>query len=344
MVRISIDAMGGDYAPAEIVKGTVEALNERSDISAVLVGDESAIRRELDGLKDWPKDRISVHHASQVIEMAESPVMAIRRKKDSSIVRGMQLVKNKEADAFISGGNSGAVMVGGQAIVGRIRGIERPPFAALMPSAKGVVLVLDCGANIDCRANHLVDFARMGSIYMQDMVGIRNPKVGILNIGAEEDKGNALVKETFPLLKACEDINFVGSCEARDVSAGTCDVVVCDGFSGNVLLKTSEGIASFLLKSVKKGLMSSLRSKIGALLIKPALKSTIKEFDTDTYGGAPVLGLNGLVVKIHGNAKAVTVKNAILQSETFCEKNITEKIRDRIALDNTNKKLNQKEN
>ncbi|MBQ6322886.1 MAG: phosphate acyltransferase PlsX [Lachnospiraceae bacterium] len=343
MVRVAIDAMGGDYAPAEIVKGTVEALQERTQISAVLVGDEAAIRRELDK-GSWPEDRITIRHASEMIEMAEPPVMAIRRKKDSSMVRGMQLVRDGEADAFISGGNSGAVMVGGQAIVGRIRGIERPPFAALMPTRKGVILALDCGANVDCRAEHLVSFARMGSIYMRDVAGIPNPRVGILNIGAEEDKGNALVKEAYPLLESCEDIRFTGSCEARDVPEGVCDVLVCDGFAGNIVLKMYEGVASALLASVKEGLMSSLRSKIGALLIKPALKGTLKTFNTDSYGGAPVLGLKGLVVKIHGNAKAIVVKNAILQCETFCEQNITEKIRTNIAEQNTKKQADEKEN
>ena len=343
MVRVAIDAMGGDYAPAEIVKGTVDALKERTQISAVLVGDENAIRREL-GKGSWPEDRITIRHASETIEMAEPPVMAIRRKKDSSMVRGMQMVRDGEADAFISGGNSGAVMVGGQAIVGRIRGIERPPFAALMPTRKGVLLSLDCGANVDCRAEHLVAFARMGSIYMRDVVGIPNPRVGILNIGAEEDKGNALVKEAYPLLESCEDIHFTGSCEARDVTAGVCDVLVCDGFAGNIVLKMYEGVASTLLSAVKESLMSSLRSKIGALLIKPALKGTLKTFSTDSYGGAPVLGLKGLVVKIHGNAKAVVVKNAILQCETFCEQNITEKIKKNIAEENNTRKADEKEN
>jgi glycerol-3-phosphate acyltransferase PlsX len=252
--------------------------------------------------------------------------VAIRKKKDSSIVVGMNLVKKKEADAFVSAGSSGAILVGGQVIVGRIKGVERPPLAPLIPTEKGVSLLIDCGANVDARPSHLVQFAKMGSIYMEHVLGIPNPKVAIVNIGAEEEKGNALVKETFPLLKACSDIHFTGSIEAREIPRGEADVIVCEAFTGNVILKLYEGVGSTLLGMVKKGLMSSLRSKIGALLVKPALKETMKSFDASAYGGAPLLGLNGLVVKTHGNSKAKEVTTSILQCVTFKEQDINGKI------------------
>jgi glycerol-3-phosphate acyltransferase PlsX len=319
--------MGGDNAPGEIVKGAVQAVSERKDIQVILVGIEDRIREEL-GKLTYPEDQILVQHASEIIETAEHPANAIRRKKDSSIVVAMKMVKEGEADAIVSAGNSGAILVGGQTIVGRIRGVERPPFGALIPTGNGVSLLLDCGASVDPRPSMMVQFARMGSIYMEHVIGISRPRVGIVNNGAEEEKGNALVKETFPLLKACKDINFTGSIEAREIPHGGADVIVCDAFTGNVILKLYEGTASMLLSAVKKGLMSSLRSKIGALLIKPALKETMKTFDATQYGGAPMLGLNGLVVKTHGNAKAGEIHNAVIQCVTFKEQGINEKIRE----------------
>lgn len=327
MIRVAVDAMGGDNAPGEIVKGAVDAVSQRSDIEVLLVGQEDAVTGEL-GKYTWPKEQIRVIPASEVIETEEPPVNAIRKKKDSSIVVGMNLVKKGEADAFVSAGNSGAVMVGGQLIVGRLKGVERPPFGALIPTEKGVSLLLDSGANVDARPSHLVQFARMGSIYMEHVIGIKNPRVGIVNIGAEEEKGNALVKETFPLLKACGDINFTGSIEAREIPHGGADVIVCEAFTGNVILKLYEGTGSVLISMVKKGMMSTLRSKIGALLVKPALKETLKAFDASQYGGAPLLGLKGLVVKTHGSAKANEVCNSIIQCVTFKEQQINEKIKE----------------
>lgn len=332
-IRVAVDAMGGDNAPSEIVKGAVAAVNSRKDIKVVLLGRQDLVKAEL-GKHSYPAEQIEVVHTSEVIETAEPPVAAIRSKKDSSIVVGMNMVKHGEADAFVSAGSSGAVLVGGQVIVGRIRGIERPPLAPLIPTKAGVTLLLDCGANVDARSSHLVQFARMGSIYMEHVMGIKNPKVGILNIGAEEEKGNALVKETFPLLKACSDINFIGSVEARDVPEGVCDVLVCEAFAGNIVLKMYEGTASMLLSAVKKSMMTSLRSKIGALLVKPALKSAMKEFDITAYGGAPLLGLKGLVVKTHGSSKAIEIEHSIIQCVQFKEQKINEKIKEQIASEN----------
>lgn len=242
------------------------------------------------------------------------------------------MIKNKEADAFVSAGSSGAILVGGQVIVGRIKGVERPPLAPLIPTESGVSLLIDCGANVDARASHLVQFAKMGSIYMENVVGIKNPRVAIVNIGAEDDKGNALVKETFPLLKECKDINFIGSIEAREIPHGGADVIVCEAFVGNVILKLYEGVSSTLVSQIKAGLMSTLKSKIGAALAMPALKKTLKGFDASKYGGAPLLGLNGLVVKTHGNSKANEVTNSIIQCVTFKQQDINGKIKEKITV------------
>ena len=328
-IKIVVDAMGGDYAPEVPVQGAVEALQENTNISIVLVGRTDAIKEQL-AKYTYDKERIEIVHAEEVIGFDEPPVMAVRKKKDSSIVVGMKLVKKGEADAFVSAGSSGAVLVGGQVLVGRIKGVERPPLAPLIPTLKGVSLLIDCGANVDARPSHLVQFAKMGSIYMESVMGKKNPTVGIVKIGAEEEKGNALVKETFPLLKECPDINFIGSVEARDIPYGAADVIVCEAFAGNIILKLYEGVAGALLKKVKKGMLSSLRSKIGALLVKPALKGVLKDFDTSEYGGAPLLGLNGLVVKTHGSSKSKEVCNSIIQCVAFKEQKINEKIKEAI--------------
>ena len=342
MTRVALDAMGGDNAPGEIVKGAVDAVNSRKEIEVILTGKEEVIKQEL-AKYTYPEEQIRIVDATEVIETAEPPVMAIRRKKDSSIVKAMKLVKEGEADAFVSAGSSGAVLVGGQVIVGRIKGIERAPLAPLIPTAKGVSLLIDCGANVDARPSHLVQFAKMGSIYMEHVIGVKKPKVGIVNIGAEEEKGNALVKETFPMLKACEDINFIGSVEARDIPSGVADVIVCEAFVGNVILKLYEGLGATLISKIKGGMMSTLRSKTGALLVKPALKETLKTFDASEYGGAPLLGLNGLVVKTHGSSTAKEVKNSILQCVQFHEQKINEKIqeglKEQLASDEENKEV-----
>ncbi len=331
MVKVAVDAMGGDNAPVEIVKGAVEAANENEHVKVFLVGEEKRVREELKNYSYRP-EQVETVHAAEIIETAEPPVMAIRKKKDSSMVKALQLVKNGECDAFVSAGSSGAVLVGGQVIVGRLKGVERPPLAPLIPTEKGAALLIDCGANVDARPSHLVQFAKMGSVYMESVMGVKNPRVAIVNIGAEEEKGNALVKETFPLLKACPDLHFIGSIEARDIPAGYADVVVCEAFVGNVILKLYEGVGGTLIHMVKAGMMTSLRSKIGALLVKPALKETLKAFDLEQYGGAPLLGLKGLVVKTHGSSKAVEIKNSVLQCVTFKEQKINDKIKEKITL------------
>ena len=324
-VNVAVDAMGGDNAPVEIVKGAVDAVNESSQVKVFLTGQEEIIRNEL-ARYTYNAEQIEVVNASEVIGTAEAPVMAIRKKKDSSIVRALNLVKNGTCDGYVSAGSTGATLVGGQLIVGRIKGVERPPLAPLIPTEKGCALLIDCGANVDARPSHLVQFAKMGSIYMEHVIGVKKPKVAIVNIGAEEEKGNALVKETFPLLKELTDIHFTGSIEARDIPYGKADVIVSEAFAGNVILKLYEGLGAVLIGKIKEGMMSTLRSKIGALLVKPALKETLKQFDATEYGGAPLLGLRGLVVKTHGSAKAKEISNSIIQCITFKEQQINEKI------------------
>lgn len=328
-ITVAVDAMGGDYAPSEIIKGAILAATETRDIKIILTGDEVVIGKELNEY-NYDKERIVIVHAPEIITNCESPVLAIRRKKNSSIVVACNMIKNGEADAFVSAGSTGAVLAGGQLVVGRIEGVERPPLAPLLPTMKGVSLLVDCGANVDARPSHLVQFAKMGSIYMENIVGIKNPRVAIVNNGAEEEKGNQLVKETFPLLKGCSDINFIGSIEAREIPYGGADVIVCEAFVGNVILKLYEGLGSALIGKIKAGLMSTTKSKIGALLCKPALKETLKDFDASQYGGAPLLGLKGLVVKSHGNSKSNEIKNSILQCVTFTRQQINEKIKNNL--------------
>lgn len=331
LVNIAVDAMGGDNAPSEIVKGAVLSLDKAKDLKITLVGREDDVRAELSKYTYDP-DRIEVIHASEVIEMAEPPVMAVRNKKDSSLVRCMYLVKEGKCDALVTAGSTGAFLVGGQIIIGRIKGVERPPLAPFIPTVNGRCLLLDCGANVDARPSQLVQFAKIGSAYVKKVCGIDNPRVGIVNIGAEEEKGNALVKETFPLLKATPEINFIGSVEARDIPYGGADVVVCEAFVGNVILKMYEGVGTALPKSMKEAFMSTTRSKIGAALAKPALKKTLKAYDVNQYGGAPLLGCNGLLVKTHGSSKAVSITNSILQCKTFADHNINNDIREMFSI------------
>lgn len=329
MIKVAVDAMGGDNAPAAIVKGAVDALNERDNLFVYLTGKEESVNQELSKYT-YPAERIQVIPASQVIETGEPPVHAIRSKKDSSLVVALGLVRKGEADAFVSAGSTGAVLVGGQVMVGKLKGVERAPLAPLIPTLKGSSLLIDCGANVDARPSHLVQFAKMGSIYMENVMHIETPRVALVNIGAEEEKGNALAKETYQLLKNCKDINFIGNIEARDIPEGNADIIVCEAFVGNVILKMYEGVAGALMKKVKAGMMSTLRSKIGALLVKPALKQTLKDFDISEYGGAPLLGLKGLVVKSHGSSDANEIKNSILQCIQFKEQNINEKIKEQM--------------
>lgn len=325
MITVAVDGMGGDNAPGCMVQGAAEALQENKNIRIRLIGQPEVLEQEL---KNYTYDasRLEVVPASQVIETGEPPVEAIKKKKDSSMVLGLNMVRTGDADALVSCGSTGALLVGGQVLAGRIKGVRRTPLAPLIPTVKGVTLLVDCGANVDARATDLLQFAQMGSIYMEHVLGVKKPRVGIVNIGAEEEKGNALVKEAFPMLKECPNINFIGSVEARDIPYGVCDVLVCEAFVGNVILKLYEGVGSALIKEIKGAMLSSTRGKVAGLLAKPSLKGVVKKFDASEYGGAPLLGLKGLVVKAHGSSKAKEVKNAILQCVSFTEQDIPTKM------------------
>lgn len=334
LVKIAVDAMGGDNAPEQIVKGAVEAVGESKEIKVFLTGPKDIVAAELSKYT-YDKERIEIVDAPEVIDNSESPVAAVRAKKNASVVVAQKMVKEKKADAVVSAGSTGAVLVGGQLFVGRIKGVERSPLAPLIPTTKGVSLLIDCGANVDARPSHLVQFAKMGSIYMENVVGKKNPTVALVNIGAEEEKGNQLVKETMPLLKACKDINFIGSIEAREIPNGFANVIVCEAFTGNVILKMYEGVSGTLFKKIKEAMMSSFRTKLGALLIKPALKGLVKEFDASEYGGAPMLGLNGLVIKSHGSSKAKDIRMSVLKCVPFVQNDVTGKIKTHILADRT---------
>ena len=311
--RIEVDAMGGDYAPEWIIRGAVEAVNEGAKAHIILTGKEAVINGEL-AKYTYDTSKIEIKNCTEEITCHDAPVQAIRSKKDSSLTVGMNMVKSGEADAIISAGSSGAILAGGQLIVGRSKGVKRSPLAPLIPTTKGYSLLIDCGANVDARPEHLLQFAKMGSIYMENIEKIEKPRVAIVNIGDEEEKGNALVKETYPLLKECKDINFVGSIEAREIPNGAADVIVCEAFVGNVILKLYEGLA-----------------KIGGALIKDSLGELKERFNAKTKGGAPLLGLKGLVVKIHGNSHNEEVKSAIFQCIKFSETGVNAKIAEKLS-------------
>lgn len=325
MIRVVLDAMGGDNSPGEIVKGAVEGLKRSSGLFLILTGPKERIEAELSAY-EYDKTRLRVEDADEVITLDEAPVTAIQKKKNSTIVKGLMLLKNGEADAFLSAGSSGAILAGGQLKIGRLKGVERTPLATLIPTETEPCLLLDCGANVDAKPQWLLQFARMGQIYMEHVCGIKDPSVKLVNIGLEEEKGNALVKETKPLIEALPNINYQGYIEAREIPHHGADVVVADAFTGNVILKLYEGTGATLIKAVKEGLMSTFRSKFGALLIKPALKKTLKKFDASEHGGAPLLGLKALVMKCHGNATHREIANALLQCESFVSLGISEKI------------------
>lgn len=329
MIRIALDAMGGDNAPEAPVKGALDALRESSKISVTLVGRKEEIERHFAG-ESYPEDRLSILDVPEVIETGEPPVKAIQAKKNSSLVRGLKLLRENEADAFISAGSTGAILVGGQTVAGRLPGVKRSPLAVVLPTRKGKSVLIDCGANVDAKPENLRQFAIMGSLYAKYILHIEDPSVGLVNIGTEEEKGNELTRETYPLLKECGKIRFIGNAEARDLPEGVADVYVCEAFTGNVVLKMYEGVAKTLLREVKASLMSSLRGKIGGALIKPSLKKLVKTFDSSENGGAPMLGLNGLVIKAHGNSTELQMKNAILECIDFVALDLRSKITEAI--------------
>lgn len=330
LTKIAIDAMGGDDAPGAMVAGAIWALKENKGIKIFLVGDTTQIQELLDK-ETYDKERLEIVHAQEVIGNEEAPVLAIRRKKNSSLVIALNLVKEKKADALVSAGATGAVLAGGTLVVGRIKGIERPALGTLLPTEKGMTLLMDAGANVDCKPKFLHQFAKMGAIYYGAFMNSTSPSIALVNNGSEEKKGNALAKETFPLLKEDDSLNFIGNIEAREIPAGEADVIICDGFVGNVILKLTEGLAKSLMSMIKEAIMSTTKSKIGGLLIKGAMKGLSKKMDYTEYGGAPLLGLEALVVKAHGSSNAKAFKNAILQCKTFADKKVNEKIKQQLT-------------
>ena len=320
-MRIILDGMGGDNAPGEIVKGAVEASKLIED-EIVIVGDGDKIEFQLKKYK-YSNEKISVKHASEVIENDDAPVRAVRRKKDSSMVVGLNMVKSGEGDLFISAGNTGALMAGALFNLGRIQGIDRPAIASIYPilGTKKPSLLVDAGANSECKPSNLLEFAMMGSIYMEKVLGRENPKIGLVNLGVEETKGSTLTKAAFGLLEKSH-LNFSGNIEAREVPLGGADVVVCDGFVGNVILKLTEGLAINIVNLLKKKFTENARAKMGSVLLSKKLRSLKEEFDYTEYGGAPILGVKGPVVKMHGSSNANAVKNSILKAIPFAEENV----------------------
>lgn len=328
-MRIILDGMGGDNAPLAIVKGAIDAL-EQIDQEIVLLGDETLLRETLAKCR-YKGDRISVVHTSEAIENGEPPVRAVRTKKDSSIVRGLQMVKNGEGDVFISAGSTGALLAGGLLILGRVRGIDRPTLATVYPIIGGKPSFLtDAGANAECKANNLLEFAFMGSIYAEKVMGRKNPTVGLVNNGAEEGKGTSLTKAAYELLSK-SGLNFVGNVEARYIPDGVCDVIVTDGFTGNAILKTTEGMGLMVLRELKRRLSSSARTKMGAMLLKDQLMDIKAEFNYAEYGGAPILGVNGALLKMHGSSDETAVCQTILKAVPYVEEGVVDIIRDSVV-------------
>lgn len=324
-MKIIIDAMGGDHAPEEIVKGAVAALGEY-DVEIVLVGDENRIKSLLADVKA-NMEKIEVIHATEIITNDDHPAQAIRKKKDSSMVVGMRMLKEGKGDAFISAGNTGALLAGGLFVVGRIKGVDRPGLAPIIPGRNKPFLLMDSGANAECKTQNILQFAVMGEVYMKKVMKREAPSIGLVNIGAEEEKGTEFVKECFKLLKD-SNLNFKGNIEGRDIPDGNIDVVVCDGFTGNIVLKVFEGVAQTIFDILKEEIMSSTRSKIGGLLLKPVFGRFKKKFDYTEHGGAILLGVNAPVIKAHGSSNAKAVKNAIRQAILCLEGGVVESIRD----------------
>lgn len=324
-MKFVIDVFGGDNSPAAIIEGCMEAMRLNDDFGLILCGDETKILEELSA-HEYDASRIEIVHAPDIISCEEQPTVAIKRKKESSLVKALQITAEKRADCFVSAGSTGAVLAGATLIVKRIHGIKRPALAPIMPTLKGPVMLIDCGANVDCKPEYLEQFALMGSAYMSSVLGIDSPRIGLINNGTEEGKGNELTKAAYQLLKELPGINFVGNCEGRDVMSGDYDVLVCDGFVGNAVLKSLEGTASALLTMLKGELMSQKRSKFGALFCRNAFRALKKKLDYTEYGGAAMLGINGGIIKAHGSSDARAICSAIGQARKLTIGRITEKI------------------
>ncbi|QGU95235.1 phosphate acyltransferase PlsX [Clostridium bovifaecis] len=327
-MKIAVDGMGGDYSPHAVIEGCVEAVKEYEDIEIIITGPEDLISKELSKYA-YNKDKITILDAREIINNNEHPVMAIRRKKNSSIYKALELVKNDEAHAVISAGSTGAFLAGATLVIGRIKGVNRPALAPIMPGKNGPFMIIDCGANAECKPINLVQFAQMGEVYFQSVLNINNPSIGLINIGSEEEKGNELTKEAHKLLKEC-NFNFVGNVEPREIPEGKVNVLVCDGFVGNTVLKMYEGVADTIFTTLKEEIMSSFTTKLGGVLLKPVFNKFKKDFDYKEYGGAAFLGVDGICIKAHGSSDGKAFKNAIKQAVTFYDNKIIEKIKGHI--------------
>lgn len=332
-MKIAVDVMGTDYGPGEIIKGVLQAVDEYG-CDVVLVGDQDVIRQELARENQAENPHVTIHHASQVIEMEDHPGISVKKKRDASIVVATQLLHEKECDALVSSGSTGAAVASALFGLGRIRGIERPAIATVIPNVKGATVLVDSGAKVDAKPEQLVQNAIMGSIYAELQLGIPQPRVGLLNIGEEETKGNEQCLATYPLLKQDPHIHFIGNVEGRDINKGTVDVVVCDGFVGNVVLKTMEGLATAVMEILKKTLMESgIFAKLGALLMKPALLRMKKQMDASEYGGALLMGVRAPFIICHGSSKAKAIKNAVRVAIELTQKDVVGRIRQEIMHD-----------
>ena len=328
MIRIAIDAMGGDFAPEKIISGAICGLKQNTDIELSLYGKADLIEKELvkSNLTKDERSRIKIINCSEVIECNEAPVVAIRKKKDSSLVVASYDLKDSKADALISAGSSGAILACGTLIVGRIKNLERPGFGTMVPVKDGTCLLLDSGANVECKPEYLNQFATIATAYYKEMFNIKSPRVALLNIGTEDEKGNQLVKEASTLLKNNKNINYIGYIEGREAIFGGCDILICDGFSGNVFLKTYEGIAKLFIDNIKSVFYKNLKTKIGAMLIKDEFKNMLGSFDYKKHGGAPIIGLEKIFIKVHGNTQGEEITYAISQAKTFIKNKVNEKI------------------
>lgn len=327
-MRIGFDGMGGDHGPVETVKGAIEALDMIKG-TLVIFGDEQKIKTELVKYT-YDSNRIEIVHTTEVVENDDKPVKAIKSKPDSSMVVGLKALRKGDVDAFVSAGNTGALLAGGLLKVGRIKGISRPALCTIYPTMHGASVLVDAGANAECKSRNLVEFAYMGSLYAEKVIGINNPKVALVNIGAEDTKGTPLYVETHQMLKET-DLNFVGNVEGRDVPSGNVDVIVADGFTGNIILKLTEGVAMQLVSGLKTQIMKNTIGKIGGLLLKRNLTDFKRMLDYTEYGGAPLLGINGLVVKAHGSSNAKAFKNAIKYAHIGVETKLVDEIKNKVS-------------
>lgn len=330
-MRIAVDGMGGDNAPQAIVAGCIEYLKENNDTTIIITGKEELLSQELSKFT-YDKSRVLIESAEEIISNDEPPVLAVRRKKNSSLVKAVTMVKEGRADAVISAGSTGALLTAALLIIGRIKGVDRPALAPLMPGVNGNFLVLDSGANVDCKPINLVQFALMGKTYFENVLKVNNPKVGLINIGAEAEKGNELTKASYELLKEA-DINFVGNVEPRDIPKGDIQVFVCDGFVGNTVLKMYEGVSSNLFALIKREIMSGVMTKIGAVFLKPVFSNLKKKFDYKEHGGAPLLGVKGVTIKAHGSSDDRAIKNALKQARKFYDHDLINKMNKAIGIE-----------